>query len=139
MGPAELDPEMVPQFPGLGTPRHLMRKGSNTPEGKEKKGDQFVTSLSISKTCREEIKDYSVAYFDCIPAFEVPLNFRGSYVLCRLVSYSSIYEVGMSPAFNGSSIIQCFKHSDQNIQWNNLTGLSLYMGTQIFQHSLTEQ
>ena len=41
MGPAELDPEMVPQFPGPGTPRHPMRKGSNTPEGKEEKGDQF--------------------------------------------------------------------------------------------------
>ena len=60
----------------------------------------------------EEIEDYSVAYFDCIAAFEVPLNFRGSYVLRRLVSYSSIYKVGMSLAFNESSTIQCFKHSN---------------------------
>ena len=63
MGPVELDPEMVPQFPGLGTPHHPMRKGSNTPEGKEEKEDQLVTSLSISKTYMwQSCVDYSVVY-----------------------------------------------------------------------------
>ena len=65
-----------------------------------------------------EIEDGSVAYFDRITAFEVllPLNFHwgwGSYMLCRLIKYSHIYEVRTSPTPNGgSSAIRHFKHSD---------------------------
>ena len=50
-------------------------------------------------------------------------------MLRRLVSYSYIYEVHMSPALNGSSVIRRFEHSDvieicDEIIFDFYTGLS---------------
>ena len=75
---------------------------------------------------RVEVEDYSVMYFDCIAAFKAPYcwtSVKGRahtcfvdawiYVLRRLVSYSLIYNVRMSPALNRSLAIRCFKHRDE--------------------------
>ena len=93
------------------------------------------TMMKYMWQSRVEIKYYSVAYFDRITAFKAPyrwISVKGgahNYALRRLVIYSCIYEVHMSPGLNGSSVIRCFKHSDaieihDRIIFNFYTGLS---------------
>ena len=65
---------------------------------------------------RVEIEHYSVAHFnrDSVQNAVVQ-NFRqgwDSYVLHRLIRYSCIFTACMSPAFNRSFALQCFKYSN---------------------------
>ena len=51
----------------------------------------------VSRSCscmwqsQIEIKDHSVAYFDCIVVFEAPYSLR-AVLMCKLIRYSHIYE-----------------------------------------------
>ena len=78
-----------------------------------------------------ETEDYSIAYFDRIAAFKALYHWTSvkgsSYALCRLFSYSRIYEAHMSPALNRSSAIQCFQHSD-SIEISDGIIFDLYTG-----------
>ena len=88
-----------------------------------------------------EIKGYSVKYFDRTVTFKVPYHLtfiKGGahtymYALCRLMSYSYIYEASMSPALSGSSAIRRFKGNDaieirDEITFGFYTGLSHTFG-----------
>ena len=65
-----------------------------------------------------ETEGYSVMYFDRIVVFEEPYHCTsvtgGAHTHClhSLDIHIYIYEACMSPAFNGSSTIRRFKHSD---------------------------
>ena len=65
---------------------------------------------------RIEIEDYFVTYFNRFTAFKALYHWtfvKGSYVLRRLIRYSSIFEARRNPA---PEVQRC----DQNTWWNNL-------------------
>ena len=50
-----------------------------------------------------------------------------AYVLHRFIRYLCIYEVRVSPVLNGSSVIQCFEHSDA-IEIHDGISFDFYIG-----------
>ena len=54
-----------------------------------------------------------------------------SYALCKPVKYSHIYTVHMSPDFNGNSVLQCFKPTENTRTSYSERNIILFTATRI--------